>query len=194
MRLKLTTLLPLAVVLTPLFASNVYGQAVEEAVSSAPPVESESADSSPAAAAATDQAESKSPPAPLELVCNGAAGGTMASLPSGGFGGLSALKYGFAGNDGIEAQIRVRLFAGDDRIKIPSFMLPPFRGGNRGWYKIDRLKVTDKVITGRAAVNYVNTPTFRIDRVTTEIEISGPHGNFSGTCRKIELETAKPQF
>jgi len=72
--------------------------------------------------------------------------------------------------------------------------VPVAHGGADGWFKIKNLKFSDREITGQAAINFINTPSFRIDRITGEIEISGKSGNFAGQCRKLDPEKDKPQF
>jgi hypothetical protein len=79
-------------------------------------------------------------------------------------------------------QVDIRLFGGDDRIRMPRTMLPPLHGGNDGWFKLKNLKVDDRSIRAKAAVNFMNNPNIFIDRVTGTISISGRAGDYSGRC------------
>jgi hypothetical protein len=83
-------------------------------------------------------------------------------------------------------QVDIRLFAGDDRIRLPRTMLPPLHGGSGGWFKLKNLKVDDRSIRGKAAVNFINSPNVFIDRVTGTISISGKAGDYSGQCEAVQ--------
>jgi hypothetical protein len=90
-------------------------------------------------------------------------------------------------------QVDIRLFAGDDRIRLPRTMLPPLHGGSGGWFKLKNLKVDDRSIRGKAAVNFINSPNVFIDRVTGTISISGKAGDYSGQCEAVAAD-ASPKF
>jgi hypothetical protein len=79
-------------------------------------------------------------------------------------------------------QVDIRLFGGDDRIRLPRTMLLPLHGGSDGWFKLKNLKVDGRTIRGKAAVNFINSPNVFIDRVTGTITISGKAGDYSGQC------------
>jgi hypothetical protein len=87
-------------------------------------------------------------------------------------------------------QVDVRLFGGDDRIRLPRTMLPPVHGGNDGWFKLKNLKVDEHSIRGNAAVNFINSPNVFIDRVTGTISISGKAGDYSGQCEAAAPDAA----
>jgi hypothetical protein len=89
--------------------------------------------------------------------------------------------------------VDIRLFAGDDRIRLPRTMLPPLHGGSDGWFKLKNLKVDDRSIRGKAAVNFINSPNVFIDRVTGTISISGKAGDYSGQCEAVAAD-ASPKF
>jgi hypothetical protein len=83
-------------------------------------------------------------------------------------------------------QVDVRLFSGDDRIRMPRTMLPLIRGGREGWFKLKSVKVTDRAITASAAVNVLNNPKVHIDRLTGTISINGKAGSYSGQCEAVD--------
>lgn len=90
-------------------------------------------------------------------------------------------------------QVDIRLFGGDDRIRLPRTMLPPLHGGNDGWFKLKNLRVDARTIRGKAAVNFINSPNVFIDRVTGTISISGKAGDYSGQCEAVAADAA-PKF
>lgn len=146
--------------------------------------------------------------APLDLTCFG--GGTankatvqttygqgniygnVGGTPYSGSASGSATQYGQR-QQGFEDQVDVRLFGGDDRIRMPRTMLPAIRGGADGWFKITKLQASDRAITGKVAVNFINSPNVHIDRMTGVIRISGKAGDFVGQCRATSPED-KPKF
>jgi len=150
--------------------------------------------------AATAQAEPlQAAPAqqPLNLTCFG--GGTANKISSasvntyGSFSGSVGTtpisgqgnSYGTITSRRQQAfgdQVDIRLFAGDDRIRMPRTMLPPLHGGSDGWFKLKNLKVDARSIRAKAAVNFMNNPNVFIDRVTGTISISGKAGDYSGQC------------
>lgn len=94
-------------------------------------------------------------------------------------------------HQGFEDQVDLRLFAGDDRIRMPRTMLPPLHGGSDGWFKLKNVRVDDRSIKGSAAVNFMNNPKVYIDRVTGEITISGRAGDFTGQCEAVDPQALK---
>lgn len=147
-------------------------------------------------------------PSPLQLTCVG--GGTAnkvavrsiygSSTTYGSVGSVpySGNQYGSANvysqrQQGFADQVDIRLFAGDDRVRMPRTMLPPLRGGDDGWFKLKNVVATERTITGSVAVNFINKPKIHIDRVTGLISISGKAGDYSGQCAVID-QNAKPQF
>ena len=90
-------------------------------------------------------------------------------------------------------QVDIRLFNGDDRIRMPRTMLPIFRGGNAGWFKLKNVAADARSIRASAAINFMNNPKVLIDRVTGTISISGKAGDYAGQCQVIDA-TAAPKF
>jgi hypothetical protein len=72
-------------------------------------------------------------------------------------------------------------------------MLPPLHGGTDGWFKLKNVKVDERTIRAKAAVNFINSPNVFIDRVTGTISISGKAGDYSGQCEAVTA-VASPKF
>jgi len=122
----------------------------------------------------------------------GSYSGSVGSTPYTGSGSATTNVYGMR-QQGFGDQVDVRLFAGDDRIRMPRTMLPPIRGGEGGWFKLKKVEADARSIRASAAVNFMNNPKVHIDRVTGTISISGKAGDFSGQCQVVDGD-AKPQF
>ena len=80
----------------------------------------------------------------------------------------------------------MRLFSGDDRIRMPRTMLPGLHGGNDGWFKLKDVVADARSIHAKALVNFTNHPNVFIDRVTGTISISGKAGDYSGQCQAVD--------
>ena len=134
---------------------------------------------------------------PLNLSCGGGGSATKIRDSSAniyGSNGDYATVQGTETSDvGFRDQVDVRLFSGDDRIRLPRIMLPPVRGGDNGWFKLKNVRSDERSITASAAVNVINSPKVHIDRVAGTISINGKAGSYSGQCQRIDLN-AKPQF
>lgn len=132
-------------------------------------------------------------PAPLQLVC---AGGGTANKPAAasiyGSNGGSASIYGQRQQDFAD-QVDIRLFSGDDRIRMPRTMLPPIRGGSDGWFRLKNVQATDRTITATVAVNFINSPKMHLDRVTGTLSLSGKAGDYVGQCERVDPNAA-PKF
>ena len=155
-------------------------------------------------AAAQAAAPAPQPPqAPLNLTCGGAgtankvshATGETNVQVSGMVGGsmVSGSGYGTTSiniprQQGFQDQVDIRLFSGDDRIRMPRTMLPMFHGGSDGWFKLKNVKVDARAIHASVAVNFMNNPKVYIDRVTGTISISGRAGDYSGQCEAIQAD------
>lgn len=87
---------------------------------------------------------------------------------------------------GFDDQVDVRLFSGDDRIRMPRTMLPPLHGGSDGWFKLKDVVADARSIHAKAAVNFMNNPNVFIDRVTGTISISGRAGDYAGQCQLVD--------
>jgi hypothetical protein len=123
--------------------------------------------------------------APLALTCTG---GGVADKQRGSF---LAGRWGWASmvshhDREFADQIDIRLFSGDDRIRIPRTMLPGFHGGHDGWFKLKDVVADARAIHAHAAVAAFHNPQVYIDRVTGTISISGKSGDYSGQCQVID--------
>lgn len=135
--------------------------------------------------------------AQLNLSCGGSGTANKATTANAyawnNYGGSSQVTAWGQRSEGFSDQIDVRLFSGDDRIRLPRTMLPAIRGGADGWFKLKDVKVTDRAISASAAVNFINNPKIHIDRVTGVISINGRAGSYTGQCMAIEPD-AKRKF
>ena len=90
-------------------------------------------------------------------------------------------------------QVDIRLFAGDDRIRLPRTMLPGLHGGQDGWFKLKDVVADARSIRAHAAVAAFHNPQVYIDRMTGTVSISGKSGDYSGECRAVQAD-APAQF
>lgn len=155
------------------------------------------------ALAALVAAQAGAPQAPLNITCGGAGTAnkvaTATANTSGNFSGNVGTAHVSGSTDsttrmigrrqqGFEDQIDVRLFSGDDRIRMPRTMLPAIHGGSDGWFKLKNVQVDTRSIRASAAVNFMNNPKVYIDRVTGTISISGKAGDYSGQCEAVQAD------
>lgn len=112
-------------------------------------------------------------------------GGSVGGTSFSGYGNTTTTVTGMR-QQGFGDQVDIRLFAGDDRIRMPRTMLPPIRGGKDGWFKLKNVVANERSITAKAAVNFANNPNVHIDRLTGTISISGKAGDFAGQCEAID--------
>jgi hypothetical protein len=120
---------------------------------------------------------------------NGSFSGYAGTTSFGGSTSGSTTVYGTR-QQGFGDQVDVRLFGGDDRIRLPRTMLPPLHGGSDGWFKLKNVKADARSIHASAAVNFINNPKVYIDRVTGTISISGKAGDYSGQCQAVDPNAA----
>jgi hypothetical protein len=113
--------------------------------------------------------------------------GSVGTTPLSGTTSGSTTVYGHR-QQGFEDQVDIRLFGGDDRIRMPRTMLPPLHGGSDGWFKLKNVVADARSIHASAAVNFMNNPKVFIDRVTGTISISGRAGDYSGQCEAIQAD------
>jgi hypothetical protein len=125
----------------------------------------------------------------LALTCEGAgtADKQRGSFVGGGWGWASVVTHH---DRQFNDQIDVRLFSGDDRIRLPRTMLPGFHGGADGWFKLKDVVADARAIHAHAAVAAFHNPQIYIDRVTGTISISGKSGDYSGQCQVIDANAA----
>lgn len=81
----------------------------------------------------------------------------------------------------FQDDVALRLAGDDSRIRLPEAAIPATQAGD-GWFRLGKLEMTDRSITGFAAVNAMSRPKVHIDRRTGAIRISGRSLSYSGTC------------
>lgn len=123
---------------------------------------------------------------------NAYASGMVGTTPVSGSGSATTTAYGTR-QQGFDDQVDIRLFGGDDRIRMPRTMLPPIHGGDGGWFKLKNVVADARSIRAKAAVNFMNNPNVFIDRVTGTISISGRAGDYAGQCQVMDA-TAPAKF
>lgn len=114
----------------------------------------------------------------LNLVCTGrslvaAPVETTTVVATDGYGGSA---YGTGVRRQIaetEQTVGFRMANGTASIRVPAVFLPAIKGGSAGWFKVKNLVVTETEITGKAAINFLTNPAFRINRTTGEMTTSG---------------------
>ena len=77
---------------------------------------------------------------------------------------------------------------------MPRVMLPAIRGGDNGWFKLKSVAVTNSEITASVAVNALNNPKMRLDRMTGSISLSGTAGDYTGGCEMYDPESTVRKF
>jgi len=95
--------------------------------------------------------------------------------------------------EGFSGQADLRLFDGNDRIRLPASIVARFHGGEAGWFKLKDVVADARSIHAKVLVNFLNHPEIYIDRVTGTISISGKSGDYSGECQVIDASAA-PKF
>lgn len=118
--------------------------------------------------------------------------GMVGTIPYSGNGNSSVNVYGQR-QQAFEDQVDIRLFGGDDRIRLPRTILPPIHGGSGGWFKLNDVVADARSIKASASINFMNHPKVHIDRVTGTISISGKAGDYTGRCMAVDANAA-PQF
>jgi len=137
---------------------------------------------------------------PLSLTCGGAGTANKVSRVTGqsdvqvfgmvGTAMVSGSGYGtttvnIPRQQAFEDQVDVRLFSGDDRIRLPRTMLPGWHGGEDGWFRLKNVVADARSIRAEAYVNLLNHPKIYVDRLTGTISISGKSGDYSGECQVL---------
>lgn len=138
-------------------------------------------------------APAAAPAGELNLICRGS-GRTMTAV--GRETGVVRNNQGYAvqGQNVRESLVDYETTAGFRltgeiaTMRVPNMFLPPIAGGRGGWFKVKDLRVSDSEISGKVAINFMNTPSFRIDRITGEL--STQYG-FQGQCDAQDVTTRR---
>ena len=64
----------------------------------------------------------------------------------------------------VSDQVDVRLFGGDDRIRLPRAMMPLIHGGADGWFKLKNVVADARTIRATAPLNFYSSLKVYIDR------------------------------
>lgn len=128
-------------------------------------------------------------PMPLELTCGG--GGSairedVATVYGAQNSGNSAWPTAHdKRSESFRDRVEVRIAGNQGRIRLPGSMLPAIQSGDDRWVELRNLKLTERSITGSAAVNLMSRPKVHIDRNSGTIRISGRAGSYDGTCETM---------
>ena len=129
-------------------------------------------------------ADAPAPEPPLRLSCGGYTETTTghSALHFLAKGGLSTTTYYGSRRDA--ERVLFEMSDGQARIHLPRGMVTDLNsGGADGWWPVAGLKVTDGAIRGWFRINFVNKPSFTIDRTTGDIDLGGAYP-FRGSCEK----------
>lgn len=137
-------------------------------------------------------------PTAFSLVCLG--GGSANRISNGSVNAWTSdgdyASANIVGNRSVpfDDQVNVLIDGNKGKIRMPRAMLPLFRGGENGWFDIKKIVVGENEITGSVAVNIINSPKLRIDRITGAMSISGKAGDYSGRCHPYDPENVQRAF
>lgn len=95
---------------------------------------------------------------------------------------------------GFGDEVALWIEGGEGRLRMPGAMLPALRGGDNGWFKLKSIVINDREITASIAVNPLNNPKMRLDRMTGSISLSGKAGDYTGGCQKFDPEATERKF
>ncbi len=129
--------------------------------------------------------------ASLRLRCDGRADMLVAHESFRGLkgGGLSTTTSYDRRRD--EERVLFEMADGAARLHLPPRLVTAVHSGDAdGWWPVSDLKVGDDVISGRIRINLVNKPSFRIDRVNGDLELSGLMP-FRGQCENTAGQPRK---
>ena len=151
-----------------------------------------------AALLAAMAAEGMTQPLTIHLICSGGGAANKGTVTTGyaqnNYGGAaSAQVYGQTAV-GFNDQVNIDLIGDSGRIRMPRTMLPVIRGGKDGWFDLKNLKISDGEITASAAINPINSPKVRLDRITGHLSISGKAGSYSGLCEPYDPRQVQRKF
>lgn len=135
----------------------------------------------------------------LTLICEGQG---YAPEISTGFAFFNNNTGGSAWGSGIksrEAQFRdsveIRIEGASGAIQLPPVLVPKINlGGQQGWWKLAGIQISDAQISAHFSLNFVNSPTFQIDRYTGRMRLVGFKMAFSGDCKAVDTSSAQKKF
>ncbi len=90
--------------------------------------------------------------------------------------------------------ISIEISGASGRIRMPRNLLPVIKGGNNGWFNLEKVAVSDREITATAKVNFLNKPKISIDRMNGTVSINSSSGSFFGQCSNYDADQSKRAF
>lgn len=130
----------------------------------------------------------------LYLVCNGegiSQGTSTTSASATDNHGNEAQATGVTDTPvGYTDQATIEIRPDHARVRLPLAIVPNIHGGEGGgWFEMRNVVIADREITGKVAVNFLNHPAVRIDRLSGNIAINGKGGSFTGSCQAASADT-----
>lgn len=108
------------------------------------------------------------------------------------------IEFGLADNQARQFAdvMKIDITATGATVVMPAAMLPAIRGGNGGTFKLVDVRISDNAITGKVALNFLNKPTLRLDRLTGTASLVDrmTGAEFSGRCEAYDPSTVKRAF
>lgn len=96
---------------------------------------------------------------------------------------------------GYRDEAQVEIVGQEGRIRVPDGVKPPLRsGGDDGWWELKGLDIGENEIKGEIALNFLNKPKLRINRLNGHISIRGRSGNFEGYCEPYDPSNVQRKF
>ncbi len=133
----------------------------------------------------------------LNLVCGGQGSANKqatANVYAWGDGGSANATVNGTRSVGFGDEVALWIEGSEGRLRMPRAMLPALRGGENGWFKLKSIVITDREITASVAVNPLNSPKMRLDRMTGSISLSGKAGDYAGGCQKFDPADTQRKF
>lgn len=133
----------------------------------------------------------------LNLVCGGLGSANKqatANVYAWGDGGTANATVNGTRSVGFGDEVALWIEGSEGRLRMPRAILPALRGGENGWFKLKSIFITDREITASVAVNPLNSPKMRLDRMTGSISLSGKAGDYAGGCQKFDPEDTQRKF
>lgn len=94
----------------------------------------------------------------------------------------------------FQDQVAIEISPNSGRLRMPRVMLPIFRGGKNGWFKLTDIAYSPREITATISVNFMNRPKLRLDRYTGAVSISGKAGDYTGQCKSFDPDRTRRAF
>lgn len=90
--------------------------------------------------------------------------------------------------------VRVEIEDGSGRILMPQDLWPILRGGNEGWYPLEKLVRTETEIVAKVDAGLFDHARVSIDRLSGTILIQSLESTYNGKCELHTPESLKPKF